>query len=50
MTSLINTIDQTISFNDETIRVVGTFDNPLFVAADICKILSIANPSDTFPQ
>ena len=39
MTSLINCIDQTINFNDQTIRIVGTYDSPMFVASDICKIL-----------
>jgi prophage antirepressor-like protein len=47
MSSLINTIDETISFNEETIRVVGTYEQPLFVASDICKVLGIANVTDT---
>ena len=47
MTSLINSIDQTINFNEQTIRIVGTYDNPLFVAIDICKILDLKNVTDT---
>jgi prophage antirepressor-like protein len=31
----------TIIFNEETIRIVGTFENPLFVVKDICNILEI---------
>ena len=47
MTSLINTIDQTINFNDQTIRIVGTYDSPMFVASDICKILGLTNVTET---
>ena len=47
MTSLVNAIDETIKFNEETIRIVGTFENPLFVAIDICKILGLKNVTDT---
>ena len=47
MTSLVNVIDETIKFNEETIRIVGTFENPLFVAKDICKILGLSNITDT---
>ena len=47
MTSLVNIIDETIIFNEETIRIVGTFENPLFVAIDICKILGLKNVTDT---
>ena len=47
MTSLINTIDQTINFNEQTIRIVGTYDKPMFVAYDICKILGLTNVTDT---
>ena len=31
------------SFEDKNIRVVGTFENPLFAVKDICNILEIAN-------
>ena len=47
MTSLINCIDKTINFNDKTIRIVGTYDSPMFVALDICKILGLTNTTET---
>ena len=47
MTSLVNAIDETIKFNEETIRITGTFDKPLFVASDICKILGLTNVTET---
>ena len=47
MATLINIIDKTINFNDHTIRIIGTHNRPLFVAADICKVLGIANVTDT---
>ena len=47
MTSLINSIDTTLSFNDNTIRILGTQENPLFVLKDICTILGLKNPSET---
>jgi prophage antirepressor-like protein len=46
MTNLINSIDMNLSFDDKTIRVVGTYEDPYFIVADICKILTIGNPSD----
>ena len=39
MTELINSIDMNLSFNENTIRVLGTTENPMFVVKDICKIL-----------
>ena len=38
---LIKQIDKNLSFNENTIRIVGTLDNPWFVAKDICDILDI---------
>jgi prophage antirepressor-like protein len=38
---LIKKIDQTIFFNENTIRIVGTYDNPWFVAKDVCELLDI---------
>jgi len=38
---LINQIDQTFSFNKNTIRIVGTYDKPWFVAKDVCELLDI---------
>ena len=44
---LIKVIDQTLSFNDKKVRVVGTFDEPMFVAKDICDILALKNVTDS---
>jgi prophage antirepressor-like protein len=38
---LINKIDETISFNEKNIRIVGTPNEPWFSARDICNILEI---------
>jgi len=46
MTELINTIDQTFNFNDNTIRVVGNYNEPWFVAKDICNILELSNVTE----
>ena len=42
---LVSIIDESISFNNETMRIVGTFNEPWFVAKDICKILDIKDVS-----
>jgi prophage antirepressor-like protein len=47
MTSLIDNIDMNLSFNENTVRVFGTLEEPLFVLKDICKILGLSNPSKT---
>jgi prophage antirepressor-like protein len=47
MTELINSIDMNLSFNDETIRVLGTSENPMFVVKDICNILGLTNVTET---
>lgn len=36
----------TKNFDGHNVRVVGTPENPLFVAADVCAALDIKNPSD----
>lgn len=36
-----------LEFESQKIRVVGTKDNPMWVAADVCRILAINNPSAT---
>ena len=46
MTELINTIDQTFNFNSNTIRVVGNYNEPWFVAKDICNILELSNVTE----
>ena len=40
---LINQIDETFKFEDKEIRVIGTYNEPLFVAKDICTILELSN-------
>ena len=40
---LINQIDETVSFNEKNIRVLGTYGEPWFVAKDICDILELPN-------
>ena len=43
---LINKIDETITFNNNAIRVLGTYNDPWFVAKDICNILEIKDVSN----
>ena len=40
---LIKSIDETFKFEDKEIRVIGTYNEPLFVAKDICNILELSN-------
>ena len=40
---LINQIDETILFNNDTVRIIGTYNDPWFVAKDICDILGLTN-------
>lgn len=40
---LINQIDETLNFNEKTIRIIGTCNDPWFVAKDICNILELSN-------
>ena len=40
---LLNQIDETVSFNEKNIRVIGTYEEPWFVAKDICSILELPN-------
>ena len=46
MTELINSIDESLCFNNENIRIVGTTENPMFVVKDICKILGLSNVTE----
>jgi len=41
MTELITSLDETFNFNGKCIRVLGEYNNPWFVAKDICEILDI---------
>jgi prophage antirepressor-like protein len=38
---LINQLDETLSFNSRSVRLIGTFEEPWFVAKDICDVLTI---------
>ena len=40
---LIEYIDKSFSFEKNNIRVLGTFNDPLIVAKDICNVLGIQN-------
>lgn len=40
---LIKQIDETVSFNEQNIRIIGTFQETWFVAKDICNILDLPN-------
>lgn len=46
MTELINIVDTDMKFNSNTVRIIGTSENPLFVVKDICNILGLKNPTD----
>lgn len=37
-------------FEGHPVRVLGTWNDPLWVAADVCKILGIRNPSKTLSE
>ena len=38
------------SFHNNSIRVQGTTDNPLFCLADVCKVLALSTPAKTVAQ
>ena len=40
---LINKIDETFKINDKEIRILGSYNEPLFVAKDICDVLGLSN-------
>ena len=40
---LIKNIDENFNFNENTIRIIGSYDDPWFVAKDICNILGLSN-------
>jgi len=42
---LINQLDETITFNKNNIRILGYYNEPWFVAKDICEILEIKDVS-----
>jgi prophage antirepressor-like protein len=43
---LINQIDETICFDKNNIRVIGSYNEPWFVAKDICNILELKDVSN----
>ena len=43
---LINQIDETITFNKNAIRVLGSYNEPWIVAKDVCDILEIKDVSN----
>jgi prophage antirepressor-like protein len=47
MSELIQIIDNSFNFNNETIRITGTFEDPWFVAKDVCSILGLENVTNT---
>ena len=47
MTDLVNSIDMNLAFNEQTVRIIGTSDNPMFVVKDICNILGLTNVTET---
>jgi anti-repressor protein len=47
MTTFIENIDVNLTFNEHTVRVFGTVDEPLFVAKDVCDILGLTNVTET---
>ena len=40
---LIKTIDETFKFENKEIRVIGSYQEPWFVAKDICDVLGLSN-------
>ena len=44
---LINQIDETFKFEKKEIRVIGTYNEPWFVAKDICDILGLKNVTES---
>jgi prophage antirepressor-like protein len=44
---LINSIDKTFKFENKEIRVLGNYNEPLFVAKDICNILELSNITES---
>jgi prophage antirepressor-like protein len=43
-------IIEIFKFNDKVIRTIGTYDEPWFVAKDICDILNISNNRDAIAK
>lgn len=45
-----NSLPNLIEFSGTKIRLVGSPENPEWVAADVCALLGITNPSDTLSK
>ena len=43
---LIKNIDENFNFQNNIIRVIGAYEQPWFVAKDICKILDLSNTTE----
>jgi prophage antirepressor-like protein len=37
---------EVLDYQDQPVRIFGTRDEPLFVAADVCRILELTNPTE----
>jgi anti-repressor protein len=46
MTDLIEVIDNNFNFNNETVRITGSFEDPWFIAKDVCSILGLSNVTE----
>uniref|UniRef100_A0A6C0DZV1 Bro-N domain-containing protein n=1 Tax=viral metagenome TaxID=1070528 RepID=A0A6C0DZV1_9ZZZZ len=44
---LIKNIDENFNFQNNNIRIIGTYTEPWFVAKDICKILDLSNTTES---
>jgi prophage antirepressor-like protein len=44
---LIKSIDESFMFENKTVRVIGSYNEPWFVAKDICDILSLSNITES---
>ena len=40
---LINQIDESFKFENKEIRIIGSYNEPYFVAKDICNVLGLSN-------
>lgn len=50
MSNQVQLSNQAFVFNSNQIRVYGTYENPLFCLADVCKILQLTSPNKTANQ
>ncbi len=46
MSDLIEIIDNSFNFNNETVRIIGSFEEPWFIAKDVCSILGLSNVTE----